>query len=113
MIWNCKRIVYGVKRTLTLVRGNDDNAIYRYGTVDGKVELTNISWHIPEVELNPLYEGAIMEKIRNKETFSINFPTRTWNEDLADELHKSVRRKFHRSRVITHAIDDIWSSDLV
>jgi len=72
-----KKIIYGVKHTLTLVRANDNDAIYRRGTDAGKINLSNISWLLPEVELNPLYEGAIMEKIRNKETFPIQFPART------------------------------------
>ena len=33
--------------------------------------------------------------------------------DLADELHKPVRKKFRRRRVYAHGIDDIWASDLV
>ena len=37
----------------------------------------------------------------------------SWNEKLADELHKPVRRKFQRRQVISYAIDDIWSCDLV
>ena len=60
---NYNRIMYGVLYTLNLIRGNDNNALYRRTGVDaGKVNLTNISWHIPEVQLNHLYEGAIMEK---------------------------------------------------
>ena len=37
----------------------------------------------------------------------------SWNEELADELHKSVRRKFQRRQVISYGVDDIWSCDLV
>ena len=36
-----------------------------------------------------------------------------WSDELADELHRPVRRKFKRRRVIAHGIDDIWTSDLV
>ena len=32
------------------------------------------------MELKPLYEGAIMEKIRNKEIFPIHFPARTCDD---------------------------------
>ena len=35
-----------------------------------------------------------------------------WKEQLADELHKPVKRKFKR-RVIANGVDDIWSADLV
>ena len=37
----------------------------------------------------------------------------SWNEELADELHKSVRRKFQRRQVISYEVDDVWSCDLV
>ena len=36
-----------------------------------------------------------------------------WNEDLAAELHRPVRRHFPRRRVEVKAIDDIWGADLV
>ena len=36
-----------------------------------------------------------------------------WKEQLADELHKPVKRKFKRRRVIAKGVDDIWSADLV
>jgi len=34
-------------------------------------------------------------------------------KDLADELHKPVKRKFSRRRVISNGIDKIWGADLV
>ena len=37
----------------------------------------------------------------------------TWQEKLADELHKPIRRNFPKRRVIVHNVDDIWCSDLV
>ena len=36
-----------------------------------------------------------------------------WDERLADELHKPRRTHFPRRRVTVHAVDDIWSADLV
>ena len=36
-----------------------------------------------------------------------------WEEKLADELHKPIRRDFPKRRVIVHNVDDIWCSDLV
>ena len=36
-----------------------------------------------------------------------------WSDDLAMELHKPVKRKFQRRKVIANGIDDIWSADLV
>ena len=37
----------------------------------------------------------------------------TWEEKLANELHKPIRRNFPKRRVIVHNVDDIWCSDLV
>lgn len=36
-----------------------------------------------------------------------------WQDRLADELHKQVRKKFPRRRVEVNGIDRIWSADLV
>ena len=37
----------------------------------------------------------------------------SWQKQLADELHKPIKRNFTRRRVITNGIDKIWCSDLV
>ena len=34
-------------------------------------------------------------------------------KDLAEELHKPVRSKFQRRRVLVNGIDKIWAADLV
>jgi len=36
-----------------------------------------------------------------------------WNDQLADELHKPVRKHFQKRRVLVSHIDEIWASDLV
>ncbi|MCK5872762.1 MAG: hypothetical protein KAG26_08035, partial [Methylococcales bacterium] len=36
-----------------------------------------------------------------------------WSDDLAEELHKPVTRKFQRRRVYVKGIDEIWAADLV
>ena len=36
-----------------------------------------------------------------------------WETDLVDELHKPVKKKFSRCRVISKSIDEIWAADLV
>ena len=37
---------------------------------------------------------------------------RKWKDQLADEVHKPVKRKLKR-RVIANGVDDIWSADLI
>ena len=36
-----------------------------------------------------------------------------WSSQLADELHKPVRRRFEKRYVFAKQIDDIWAADLV
>ena len=36
-----------------------------------------------------------------------------WQEKLADELHKPIKRNFTRRRVIVNHIDEVWCSDIV
>lgn len=35
------------------------------------------------------------------------------SDELADELHKPIRKKFEKRRVIAKQVDDIWAADLV
>jgi len=37
----------------------------------------------------------------------------TWTDELADELHKPVIKKFQKRRVHVRYIDEIWAADLV
>ena len=36
-----------------------------------------------------------------------------WSQQLANELHKPIKRKFKTRHVIANNIDEIWSADLV
>ena len=36
-----------------------------------------------------------------------------WTDELAEELHKPVRRKFQRRRVVVGGVDETWAADLV
>ena len=46
--------------------------------------------------------------------FKLKKPSGTsWQQQLANELHKPIKRNFTRRRVITTGIDKIWCSDLV
>jgi transposase InsO family protein len=78
-----------------------------------------------EIAENPMYDDVqrkdanfISGIMKTKARFGLGMPKlklkeASWNEELADELHKPVRRKFQRRRVIAYAVDDIWSCDLV
>ena len=36
-----------------------------------------------------------------------------WSNELADELHKPIRKKFKKRRVLASGTDSIWTADLV
>ena len=36
-----------------------------------------------------------------------------WTQNLANELHQPIRRRFPKRRVISYGIDNIWAADLV
>ena len=36
-----------------------------------------------------------------------------WSNDLAEELHRPMRKKFQKRRVFAHDVDGIWTADLV
>ena len=36
-----------------------------------------------------------------------------WSNELANELHKSVRRRFDKRTVFAKQVDNIWAADLV
>lgn len=36
-----------------------------------------------------------------------------WTDQLADELHRPVVKRFRKRIVVAHGIDNIWAADLV
>ena len=42
-----------------------------------------------------------------------DYSTIQWSNELADELHKPIRRKFQKRKVFAKTVDDIWTADLV
>ena len=36
-----------------------------------------------------------------------------WSQQLAEELHKPITRKFTKRTVISNSVDEIWTADLV
>jgi len=74
-----KKLIYGLKHTLTLTRGTDNQAIYRNAapTVDGKVDITNISWHMPQIQMTPEYLAGMRSLVEQKVTIPLSFRART------------------------------------
>ena len=73
-----KKVLYGHKHTLTLTRGADTQAKYRAnGVPDGKVDITSISWNMPQVQLSPEYLAGMRSLIEQKVTIPISFRARS------------------------------------
>ena len=73
-----KKVIYGQKHTLTSTRGSDTQAIYRANAVpDGKVDITSISWHMPQIQLSPEYLAGMRSLIEQKVTIPISFRARS------------------------------------
>ena len=70
-------------------------------------------------ELDELQPRGFHEKIDKKLVRSIIGAKRRiglgieWSNELADELHKPIRKKFKKRRVFTSGVDAIWAADLV
>ena len=69
-------------------------------------------------ELKGIYNPTLRERL-DKSIVSkligtkVKFGMGVKNKSLAEELHKPIRRKFKRGRVLVNGIDKIWAADLV
>jgi len=68
-----KKVIYGMKHTLTLTRGDDMDALNRNGATNGKVQVTNISWNKKQVKPSPEYHAGIMSIIAQKISLPLFF----------------------------------------
>ena len=55
-------------------------------------------------------EGGFIGLIRNLLGFG---KKASWTDQLTEELHKPIKRRFPTRRVIVGGVDDTWSADLV
>ena len=73
-----KKLIYGLKHTLTLTRGSDNQALYHNATAaDGKVDITNISWHMPQIQMTPEYLAGMRSLVEQKVTVPLAFRARS------------------------------------
>ena len=67
-----------MKHTLTLTRGSDNQALYRNaGAADGKIDITSISWYMPQIQMTPEYLTGMRNMIEQKVTIPLGFRART------------------------------------
>ena len=73
-----KKVIYGLKHTLTLTRGSDNQALYRNaGAVDGRIDIASISWYMPQIQMTPEYLTGMRNMIEQKVTIPLGFRART------------------------------------
>ena len=73
-----KKILYGFIHTLTLVRNtNNNNALFKGdGADDGKIEFSQISWHLPRVVPSDVIKYDLLKLIKDQVVLSIGFRMR-------------------------------------
>ena len=73
-----RKLVYGEKHILTMTRGSDTHAIHRVtAAASGKIDITNISWHMPQIDMSPEYLAGMRSLIEQKVTIPMAFRART------------------------------------
>jgi hypothetical protein len=88
-----KKVIYGMKHTLTLTRGSDNASLYRNGiAVDGKVDITNISWHMPQIQMTPEYLTGMRSLIEQKATLPLAFRARTSEQIIVTQTQNFTWR---------------------
>src|SRR5271157_6067190 len=81
-----KNIQWGLKHTLTLVRGDDTQALYRNAAApDGKVDIIEISWYMPQIQITPEYLTAMRTLIEQKITLPLAFRARTSEQTILNQ----------------------------
>ena len=101
------KVLYNVKQTLKLTRCSDDRlAIHRAaGVPNGAIQLSEISWRIPEVEVEPKTLSEVTKYIVDKKSFPIHFNGR-YCESL--EVHAGSRQLSWRVSVTSGIEKPRW-----
>ena len=73
---------------------------------------TQICGHLCLYVLKSLSMGKTFREILNSLTMTIGAGIQ-WTNNMANELHKPVRKKFLKRFVFVRHVDDIWGADLV
>jgi hypothetical protein len=82
-----KKIIFGLKHTLTLTRTTDTQALYRAeGVIDGKVDITDITWNMLQIQMSPEYITSMMSLINEKVTLPLAYRSRTTESIVLDQV---------------------------
>ena len=72
-----------MKHTLTLTRGSDTQALYHNAAAaDGKVDITDISWYMPQIQMTPEYITGMRTLIEQKIKLPLPFSARTSEQTM-------------------------------
>ena len=78
-----KKIIWGLKHTLTLTRGSNAQALFHNNAAaDGKVDITDISWYMPQIQMTPEYLTGMRTLIEQKITLPLAFRARTSEQTI-------------------------------
>jgi hypothetical protein len=78
-----RKLIWGLNHTLTLTRGSDNQALYRNAAAaDGKVDITDISWYMPQIQMTPEYLTGMRTLIEQKITLPLAFRARTSEQTI-------------------------------
>ena len=88
-----KKVIWGLKHTLILSRGDDTRALYRNAAAtDGKVDITDISWYMPQIQMTPEYLTGMRTLIEQKITLPLAFRARTSEQTMLTQTENSSWR---------------------
>jgi len=88
-----KKVIYGLKHTLTLTRGSDNQALYHNAAADdGKVDIIDISWHMPQIQMTPEYLTGMRNMIEQKVTIPLGFRARTGEQTTLTQTNSFTWR---------------------
>jgi hypothetical protein len=95
------KVLYGLKHTLTLTRTSDGHALYRNdAAVDGKVDISSISWFMPQVEMTPDYLTSFRSLMERKVQIPLHFKART-----SDQIALTETRQFTWRLSVTGGVE--------
>ena len=93
------KAMYGFRHTISMVRTNDNNAVFRSNTAEkeGKVVLTNISWVMPRVLPSDIEKVALYKQIKDIKTLEAAFRMRQCDTYSVPETTETTWRLGVRS----------------
>jgi hypothetical protein len=97
-----QKVIYGMKHSLTLTRGSDNQALYRSGAAtNGKVDISNISWFMPQIEMAPEYLAGMRKSIlEQKVILPLAFRART-----SEQITLTQTQKFSWRLSVTSGVE--------